>query len=121
MIQHTDVFAVAVDFVPIMGNEEHRSREPGEQVGQLQLHLPFQVAVQSGKGLVQQQDLRAAGQDAGQGRALLLPAGELTGIFVFGALQVEERTSPATVSSRPRRSRTPAAMFCCTVMLGNSA
>ena len=49
------------------------------------------VGVKRAGGLVGEQDARAVGQGAGDGHALLLPAGELTGVDVGLVRQVDQR------------------------------
>ena len=51
-----DAYALAqvIDLVPAVSDKEDRTRKLGEQIHHLQLHLPFEVAVQGGEGLVQQ-------------------------------------------------------------------
>ena len=60
-----------------------------QQVGKLQLQLPFQKAVQGGKRFVQQNGLRPGAEDAGQCHPLLLSAGKLGGIVMLQPLQPE--------------------------------
>ena len=72
-----------------MGDPQHRAGEALQGVRQLQLQLVFQVAVQGGEGLVQQNSLWLRGQDPGQGAPLLLPAGELPRLLVRHRLQLE--------------------------------
>ena len=60
-----------------------------EQVGELQLKVPLEVAVERGEGLVEQDRLRLGAEDAGERDALLLSAGELRGMLFLQALQPE--------------------------------
>ena len=62
-----------------MGYPQQRPPEVGQQLGKLYFQLAAQIAVQSGKGLVQQNGAGLGGKDPGQGGALLLAAGELPG------------------------------------------
>ena len=65
-----------VDLVPVVGHKEGGAIKLVQDLHKLQLHLPLEIAVQGGEGLVQQECLGLAGQDAGQGHPLLLSAGE---------------------------------------------
>ena len=62
--------------VPVMGDPEYCAGESGECFQKLQLQLVFEIAVQRGKGLIQQNCPRLGGEDTRQRRSLLLPAGE---------------------------------------------
>ena len=48
------------------------------------------MPVKGGEGLVEQKKLRIADQDAGQGDALLLPAGELVRLVVLQPFKLHE-------------------------------
>ena len=72
-----------------MGDPQHRARESAQCLCQLQFQLVFQVAVQGGEGLVQQDGRGLRRQDSGQGAPLLLPAGELPRLPVRRRLQLE--------------------------------
>ena len=81
--------AVAEDFAPVMGYPYHWAGKLFQCLGQLYLQLVLQIAVQSGKGLIQQNDPGSGGQDPSQGAALLLPAGELVRPQVCHGFQLE--------------------------------
>ena len=81
--------AVSEHLPPVVGDPQHRAGESPQRVRQLQLQLVFQVAVQGGEGLVQQDGPGLRRQDAGQGAPLLLPAGELPRLLVRHGLQPE--------------------------------
>ena len=63
----------------------------GEYLAQGGLDLPFEMRVERGERLVEEQDLRAAREDARECDALLLSAGEPCGIGIFKPLQGEPR------------------------------
>ncbi|MNF70462.1 hypothetical protein D3C84_523730 [compost metagenome] len=60
-----------------MGHHHAGHADPLDDLHQLQLHLRTQFLVQRAHRLVEQQQLRALGQGAGQGHALALAAGQL--------------------------------------------
>ena len=84
-----DGLAVAAALAQIVADPQNGAAETGQQVGQLQLQIPLEEAVQGGKGLVQQDGPGFRRQDAGQRHTLLLAAGELGGVFLLQALQLE--------------------------------
>lgn len=94
-----------------------------EQVGELQLKVPLEVAVERGEGLVEQDRLRLGAEDAGERDALLLPAGELRGILFSSPSSRNIRSFSAASARFSDRlpARMPQRMFCSTVMLGKSA
>ena len=69
--------AQAVGLIPVVGDQQGGACERGQQAAHFALHFFPQVAVQGAERLVQHQDAGAAHQDAGQGGALLLAAGQL--------------------------------------------
>ncbi len=73
-----------------MADPDGGAWEALQNLPELLLQLPFQKAVQGGKGLVQQQNPRLRRQNAGQGRPLLLPPGELPGIEARLILQMQK-------------------------------
>jgi hypothetical protein len=85
--------------------------------------------VQRAEGLVQQQHAGLHGQGARQGHALALAAGQLRGIALAQAVQLDQRNRSSTrlvISaldglSLPLRTSRPNAMFLATVMCLNSA
>ena len=89
MVQNRNGFAQPVDLVPAVRYQQRRTREIVQQLAQLQLCLPAQIAVQSGEGLVQQQNRRLRQQNSSQRGPLLLPAGELGGPAPFQSLQTK--------------------------------
>ena len=88
-VHDADPAAAAPGLAPVVGHPQDRAGELGQGILQFQLQLVFQVAVQGGKGLVQQNGPGTGGQDAGQGGALLLAAGELPGLLTGDLLQPE--------------------------------
>ena len=72
-----------------MADPEDRAAKAREQLGQLQLKVPLEVAVERGEGFVEQDRLRLGAEDAGERDALLLSAGELRGMLFLQALQPE--------------------------------
>ena len=67
------------DLVPVMGYQQHALAKGTDHAADLLLQAEAQMAVQGTEGLVQQQNVRVRHQDAGQGHALLLSAGQLMG------------------------------------------
>ena len=60
---------------------DHQHGQPfGGQLPHDGEHLAHHLGIQGGGGLVEEQDLRLHGQGAGDGHALLLPAGQLAGL-----------------------------------------
>ena len=70
-----------------MRHHQHLAPEALEQIAHFDLQRVAQMSVQGGEGLVQQQELRIVDQDARQGDALLLPAGQLGGFSLLQPLQ----------------------------------
>ena len=87
LIQYAHPLAVAEHLAPVMGHPQNRPGEILQKIGQLQLQVPFQIAVQRGKRLVQQNDLRLGAENPRQRHPLLLTAGKLGGIPLFQPLQ----------------------------------
>ena len=88
-----------------------------EQVGELQLKVPLEVAVERGEGLVEQDRLRLGAEDAGERDALLLSA-----FFSKPSSRNIRSFSAASARFSDRfPARMPQRMFCSTVMLGKSA
>ena len=103
------------------GGDAHLELDPADLVPQLRPDL----GIERRQRLVQQQHLRLDGQRPGQRDPLLLPAGDLVRV----AVRLRRTGRPARASPSPagparavltRRSRSPNATFCCTVMCGNS-
>ena len=88
-VHDADLGTVAKYFPTVMGYPYHWAGKLFQCLGQLYLQLVLQIAVQSGKGLIQQNDPGSGGQDPSQGAALLLPAGELPGPLRGYFLQLE--------------------------------
>ncbi len=65
--------------VRVGGGPEHDAARAGEHGLQVGAQLLAQLEVQVGQGLVEQQQVHGAGQGAGDGGALLLPARQLGG------------------------------------------
>ena len=60
----------------VVGHEQRRDLEPGEQLLQLGAHLDARVGVERGERLVEEKDRRVAGERAGERDALALSARE---------------------------------------------
>ena len=93
MVQHAYLSAAAEYLAPVMGHPENRPTKGGQQIGKFQFKLPLQIAVQRGKGLIQQNSLRLGAEDSGQRHPLLLSAGELGGVVMLQPLQPEPADS----------------------------
>ena len=89
VFHHADLLAVAAAFPQVVADPEDRAAKAREQVGELQLEVPLEVAVERGEGFVEQDRLRLGAEDAGERDALLLSAGELRGMLFLQALQPE--------------------------------
>ena len=72
-----------------MADPQNRPVEAREQIRKLQLEVPLEVAVERGERLVEQDGARLRGEDAGEGDALRLSAGELRGIALLQPLEPE--------------------------------
>ena len=72
-----------------MADPEDRAVERREQIGELDLKVPLQVAIQRGERLVEQNRLRLRAQDTCERHALLLAAGELRGMLFLKPLEAE--------------------------------
>ena len=70
-----------------MGDQKRGAVKPGQQTAHFAFHSFAQVTVQRAEGLVQHQDARPPGKDAGQCGALLLPAGKLGRVPLCQRLQ----------------------------------
>ena len=82
---HPDVAGERRGVLEVVRDEQRRDVEPGEQLLQLGADVDLRVRVERGEGLVEEQDLRVAGQRAGERDALPLAAGEAARA---GALEV---------------------------------
>ena len=63
--------------------DDHQRQAVGGQLGDGVQHLAGQLRVKGGGRLVKQQHFGLEGDGAGDGHALLLPAGELVGVKVL--------------------------------------
>ena len=110
----------------IVGDDDEGHAEPPLQLHQFELGAFAQLLVERGQRLVEQQHLRAARQRARQRHALFLAAGELIGLSLLQALELDQRDhlGDAGIDLRtraiPARFR-PNAMLSRTVRCGNSA
>ncbi len=77
-----------------MGDVDGGDAEVLLDAAELQLHLLAQLAVERGERLVQKQEVRAEGQRAGDGDALLLPAGELVRAPLTEPVEPNQRQEP---------------------------
>ena len=84
-----DLLRDAERFVAVVRDEDGGDVLRGEYLAQDGLDLPFEMRVERGERLVEEQDLRAAREDARECDTLLLSAGQPCGIGVFKALQGE--------------------------------
>ena len=82
--------AHVVSLFPAVGHHQHFPAVCLQHVAQLDLQRITQVCVQGRKRLVQHQQTRFADQNAGQGGALLLPAGELGRFVVLESVQLHQ-------------------------------
>ena len=74
---------------------DHQQRHPaGQQRPQNQGEGLLELRIQALGGLVQQQDLRLQQQHLGQGRPLLLAAGQVVGVPVQQVLQAAQSHHP---------------------------
>ena len=94
-----DDLAVAQDHDPVtqlerlgqvVGDEHHRLADLVVQPDDLVLHVATDQGVERRERLVEEQDLRVAGERAGQPDALLHPAGELVGVVLLVAGEPDE-------------------------------
>ena len=83
LVHHGDLAAHVVGLVAVVRDHQHLAPEALQQVAHLHLQRVAQVSVERREGLVEQQDLRVADEDARERDALLLPAGELGGFSFF--------------------------------------
>ena len=74
----------------VVGDEDRRRARVGEDVAHLRPHPDAQRGVEVGERLVEQHDLGAGGERAGQRHPLLLPPGELVGHPPAEAFEVGE-------------------------------
>ena len=72
-----------------MGHQHHGFAKPPDKLPHLLLQPEPQMVVQSGEGLVQQQNVGIGNQNPCQRRALLLPAGKLGGQVMCKGRQAE--------------------------------
>ena len=84
-----DLLRDAERFVAVVRDEDGGDVLRGKYLAQGGLDLPFEMRVERGERLVEEQDLRAAREDARECDTLLLSAGQPCGIGVFKALQGE--------------------------------
>ena len=102
-VYQTDLTAISEHLFPVMGDPQRRALKVLQRLRQFQLQLAFQEAVQGGEGFIQQYGPGLRGQDTGQGCALLLSAGELSGAQLRGILQAKtaEQVSGAGMAASP--------------------
>lgn len=86
-----DLLRDAERFVAVVRDEDGGDVLRGKYLAQGGLDLPFEMRVERGERLVEEQDIRAAREDARECDALLLSAGEPSGIGVFKPVQGETR------------------------------
>ena len=72
-----------------MGDEQDGYLEPGEELLQLRPNVRFRVSVERGERLVEQQDVRVAGERARERDALPFSAREVRRMRVFEVRDVE--------------------------------
>ena len=74
--------------IHLVGHDQHCAAFPGQAAHDGQ-HLAGQLGVQSGRRLVEIDDLRVGGHGAGNCHALLLPAGKLAGVVVGAVIHAD--------------------------------
>ena len=82
LLHHDDPVTALVDDVEIVGDEEVAQVILPAQAHEQVEDLVLNGHVQGGHGLIQNDQLRADDHGRGDGNALALPAGELTGLAV---------------------------------------
>lgn len=79
----------AVDFVPVVGDEENGFAEAFDSCGDLLFHLPAQEGIECREGLIEHHEVGSGGEHSSQGTALALPAGQLVRAVVFETFKPE--------------------------------
>ena len=74
-----------------MGDDDEGHTEPALQLHQFELGAFAQLLVERGQRFVEQQHFRPPRQGAGQCHALFLTAGELIGLALLEALELDQR------------------------------
>ena len=90
-IHHADPVGHRHRLFLVVGDDDEGHAEPALQLHQFELGAFAQLLVERGQRLVEQQHLRAARQRARQRHALLLAAGELIGLALLQALELDQR------------------------------
>ena len=126
MVDHGDPVAHRERLFLVVGHVHERDADLRLQLLQLHLQLAPQLGVEGAERLVEQQHRGLEHQGAGQGDALLLPAGELAGLARRVARQLHElqrlADAPPDLGLGARRARrSPNATLSKTRRCGNSA
>ena len=88
-LQYNALFTEPVQLVSGVGHQKHIPAVSFNRPSHLHLQLLTKPAIQRGEWLIQHDDVRLVGHDSRQGHPLLLAAGQLPGISLFQALQME--------------------------------
>ena len=126
VVEDREPVAQRQGLVLVVGDDDEGDADLALNRLELHLHLLAQLEVERAERLVEQQDLRAADQGAGQGDALALAARELRGLArsVVGEPDHVERLGGAACVARPSARRGPSCRTrrsAPTVMWGKSA
>ncbi len=90
-IHHADPARYRHRLFLVVGDDDEGRAEPALQLHQFCLRAFAQLLVERGQRLIEQQHFRAARQGAGQCHALFLTAGELIGLALREALELDQR------------------------------
>ena len=82
LLHDGDAVAQRQGFILVVGDVDHRRRQPAMQPGNLGAHLQAQGGIQVRERLVEQEHARLAHHGAPQGDSLALAAGQVSG-FAF--------------------------------------
>ena len=91
LVHHDDAVGHRQRFFLIVGDEDRRDAELALQRADFLAQRDADARVEGGQRLVEQQDLRARGERAGERDALLLAARQLIGIAVGELRQLDHR------------------------------
>ena len=115
---HADAVGERGRVAEVVGHDDRREPQLGEQVLEVGAHARARVRVERRQRLVEQQDAGVARERAGERDALALAARDVPGLLVREVGDAEALEQPVDARSpRPRRRRRSRR----TVMCGNSA
>ena len=114
---HADAVGERGRVAEVVGHDDRREPQLGEQVLQVGAHARARVRVERRQRLVEQQDAGVAGERAGERGALALAARDLPGLRVGEVGDPEALEQRVDALAAPRRRRRSSR----TVMCGNSA